>query len=216
MSVDRVGRGVSESDLVSALQAADPRPQVFRDLGLSGNEEIETIFEIPEGSTYDTFDPVTAIAYNHLDREPLPEGDVVFSVGDLDAANAARRARASGKKPTLRLQNPREERLRQARIQRMRLEERDYVAQQEVAWLERNQLFKGRRPAPGEEFGAYAARIRGQTDRERQADERRRRRIEMHGNYIQDIDVSMFNAEQFAFELPEGTRDDPVVIDEDL
>lgn len=202
--MDRISRGVSQADLVTALQDADPRDQISKDLNLVGNEEVELIYELPEGPMYNTFDPAAAVAWNDLTREPLPEGEVFFfGHGDMDAAAETRRARASGKKPTLRLQNPREERLRQARINRFRQEDRDRRAQEEIDWLNRNQLFKGRRPAPGEEFGAYAERIRGQTDRERQSDERRRKRIDMRGNYYQDLDLSGFTADQFVYDIDE-------------
>lgn len=175
MSLDRIARGVSQADLVSALQDADPR----------GKDGFELLYEIPAG---EEFDPVLAISEQRaaLDQDPIPSGEIDWSAHHVDIRRGGS-VRAS------------EDRARRIIKQRAERTARQYRIDTELAWLNDNDLFRGRAPAPGEEFGAYTDRIRGQSDRERQSDARRRKRIERSGNYAVDMDLSGFTAEQFDF-----------------
>lgn len=204
--ISRVGAQFNSVDVANALVEASETDsvRVNHELGLRGDEPVELLFEIGEGD--DVFgvpfdeEPADYIARINYDMEPSPRGEVNFNYGDVRYGDE-RRKRWLGRKPTLKLQNPAEERLRQRRIARLRAADRDRMAEAEVQWLRDNQLFRGRAPAPGEEFGAYTDRIRGQSDRERQVFDRRKRRIDMHGNYAQDLDLSGFTADQFDVDI---------------
>lgn len=173
--ISRIGGQVDATELVNAISNALPSDE---------SERFDVIFEIPEGNS-----------------EPLYlEG--IFEGEARDRLRMERLERASGVRPTYRVgrQHDGEQRVRDVIRNRALVADRQRRIDEELKWLGDNKLFRGRPPAPGEEYGSYVDRIGRQSDRERQNFERRRKRIDRSGNYAVDMDLSGFTADQFDFE----------------